>query len=120
MVAMMLEKMPTRKYTIEVKKVEDEYTIFSTTKWESMKEIHPSIIKALLNNNFTYLTKVQEETIPLMLEYDVVVESQTGSGKTLSYLIPVLQKLTEIENIDKSEPRCLIVCPTRELGNFHN
>jgi ATP-dependent RNA helicase DDX55/SPB4 len=46
-----------------------------------------------MKNKFTTMFPVQEAAIPLLLKnYDLAVEAQTGSGKTLSFLIPLLQK----------------------------
>lgn len=59
-------------------------------------------------------TEVQEKVIPLCFsKKDIVVESQTGTGKTLSFLLPIIQKI----NINKSEIQSLIITPTRELAS---
>lgn len=70
---------------------------------------------------------VQEAAIPLLLKnYDLAVEAQTGSGKTLSFLVPLLQKYltlnepskppTEGETeSSKAKVKFLLVSPTREL-----
>ncbi|MCP3032089.1 DEAD/DEAH box helicase [Halobacillus sp. A1] len=58
-------------------------------------------------------TPVQEQTIPLLIEgKDVMAKAQTGTGKTLAFLLPLLQK------IDTNKPvvQGLIVTPTRELA----
>ncbi|KAI8110059.1 hypothetical protein M9435_001739 [Picochlorum sp. BPE23] len=63
-------------------------------------------------------TPIQRKSIPFLLDgHDVMIESATGSGKTLSYLIPIFDVLSKKE---KKIQRCdgtlaLIVCPTREL-----
>lgn len=59
------------------------------------------------------MTKVQEFSIPNVLEdKDLVVKSQTGSGKTLSYALPICEKI----DWDERYPQALIVVPTRELA----
>ncbi|KMT23122.1 DEAD/DEAH box helicase, partial [Clostridium cylindrosporum] len=58
-------------------------------------------------------TEVQEKVIPLGFDKkDIVVESQTGTGKTLAFLLPILQSI----NINKDEIQSLIITPTRELA----
>jgi ATP-dependent RNA helicase DDX55/SPB4 len=73
--------------------------------------------------NFTRMTPVQASTIPLFMGYkDVVVEAVTGSGKTLSYVIPVVEKLLRLEEpIKKHHVGAIIISPTRELAaQIHN
>src|SRR6185369_17246700 len=58
------------------------------------------------------LTNIQLQTIPLVLEgKDIIAQSQTGTGKTAAFLIPILEKLEVI-----SKPQVLILVPTRELA----
>jgi len=73
-------------------------------------------------NGFEVMTPVQEASIPEFLKKDVIVQSQTGSGKTLSYLIPIFNKIQSIFQMkeDKKEAandiiQALIIAPTREL-----
>lgn len=74
--------------------------------------LNPKILKALESFKFETATQVQEDAIPLILEgKDVTVRSQTGSGKTFAYALPILQNTSEsAENVET-----LIICPTREL-----
>lgn len=73
----------------------------------------PKVIVECLNNlKITIPTKVQKAAIPLALEgKDIIASSQTGTGKTLAFLLPIITKL--IQNKDE---KCLIVEPTRELA----
>lgn len=58
-------------------------------------------------------TPIQEKAFPVIMSgRDAVVIAQTGTGKTLSYLLPVIRQLTHSE---QRHPRVLIVVPTREL-----
>ena len=67
-------------------------------------------IKALGYDKFT---KVQEKVIPeALLNKDLIVKAQTGSGKTAAFVIPVCEKIKWEEN----NPQCLILSPTRELA----
>ncbi|MDB5052903.1 MAG: box helicase [Bacilli bacterium] len=70
-------------------------------------------IKALQDMDITSPTPIQVEAIPLVLEgKDVIAQSQTGTGKTLAYLLPTLQKI----NRDLKQLQVMILVPTRELG----
>lgn len=94
-------------------------TVFSGMKIEAIS-IHPHAIKNLQDTlQFKELTKVQERTIPLALEgKDILIRSQTGSGKTLCYAVPIVELLSrivpKISRIDGVH--ALIVVPTRELA----
>ncbi|MBU5594315.1 DEAD/DEAH box helicase [Amphibacillus sp. MSJ-3] len=58
-------------------------------------------------------TDVQRKVIPLVLEQtDLIVKSQTGSGKTAAYAIPIAESIDWLEN----KPQALILTPTRELA----
>ena len=81
-------------------------------KFEDM-ELRPEILKALKNLGFKNPSEVQKEVIPEMLKKkDIVVKSQTGSGKTASFGIPLCELINEEENIVKA----LVLVPTRELA----
>lgn len=71
------------------------------------------IIKALDHLGYKHPTEVQREAIPAVLrQRDVVVKSQTGSGKTAAFGIP----LCELSEWEENKPQALILTPTRELA----
>jgi superfamily II DNA/RNA helicase len=71
------------------------------------------IVKALHGLGYETLTAVQEQVIPLVLaDKDVIVKSQTGTGKTASFAIPVCEKIA----IEQKNPQVLVLTPTRELA----
>lgn len=75
--------------------------------------LRTEILKALKNLGFENPSEVQKEVIPEMLrKKDIVVKSQTGSGKTASFGIPLCELINEEENVVKA----LILVPTRELA----
>lgn len=75
--------------------------------------LSPDILKALDLLNMKAPTNVQEQVIPLLLEEkDIIVKSQTGSGKTASFAIPICQLVVWEEN----KPQALVLVPTRELA----
>lgn len=71
------------------------------------------ILKSLNMLNYKTPTKVQQEVIPVALQNkDVLVKSQTGSGKTATFAIP----LCELVDWEENKPQALILTPTRELA----
>src|SRR5262249_49378558 len=61
---------------------------------------------------FHRCTPIQEKVIPILLEgRDVAGMAQTGTGKTLAFLVPILQQLKPSGHV-----QALVVCPTRELA----
>src|SRR5215467_107090 len=71
----------------------------------------------LMKHGFVQPTPVQSEAIPPALAgRDVVATAQTGTGKTLAFLLPVIQSLAKPEGKPASGIRALILAPTRELA----
>lgn len=71
------------------------------------------IIKALQAMSYETLLPIQEEVFDKMMERkDCIVQSKTGSGKTLSYVLPIVQQL----QIDEKSPQAMVLAPTRELA----
>ncbi|MFA2567218.1 ATP-dependent RNA helicase DbpA [Bacillus wiedmannii] len=69
--------------------------------------------RALTGLGYEYPTEVQGEVIPVALQKkDLVVKSQTGSGKTASFGIP----LCEMVEWEENKPQALVLTPTRELA----
>jgi len=82
----------------------------------------PTLRETLVEKNLTIPTDIQAQTVPALLAgRSVVGVAETGSGKTLAYALPILHKLKTLELQGKpvtvySEPRAIVVVPTRELG----
>lgn len=82
-----------------------------------------SILKTLKDNKFMKPTDVQYHVIPLMMSGQSAVGlSETGSGKTFSYALPILNKLKILEEegspvTEEGCPRAVVMVPTRELGD---
>ena len=75
-------------------------------------KIKKEIAQALNEHDITVPTLIQEKAIPLILSgKDVVGISKTGSGKTATFIVPILEKLTPERAV-----QALIVVPTRELA----
>ncbi len=72
--------------------------------------------KALEKNNYKTPTPVQKEVIPLVkTKQDIMVQAKTGSGKTASFVIPILETLKENKDNKKAKIKVLVLAPTREL-----
>jgi superfamily II DNA/RNA helicase len=87
--------------------------------------LHETLQQALEGLGFTSPTPVQEQAIPAALEgKDLLVSSQTGSGKTAAFLLPTLNALAGQETFVPfkermkavTQPSILVLCPTRELA----
>jgi len=79
------------------------------------------IIKALSELEYYTPTKVQEKVIPIALNgHDIFVNSETGSGKTACFLLPIVQRIILSRNNKKDntlvQNQALIIVPTRELA----
>jgi len=75
------------------------------------------ICQAVAAAGYTDPTPVQERVIPEALAgRDLMVSSQTGSGKTAGFMLPALQLLTEAHGTAGRGPRVLVLVPTRELS----
>ena len=95
-------------------------------KFEDLN-LHPTLLKAVKDQNYINPTAIQEEAIPLILkDNDVLGTAQTGTGKTAAFALPILHHLiNEKSNNNKTKIRALVVTPTRELAiqigdNFTN
>ena len=83
-------------------------------------DLHPSLLAGLEAAGFTRTTPIQALTLPLALTgRDVAGQAQTGTGKTLAFLVTVINRLlTKPALADRKpeDPRALILAPTRELA----
>ncbi|WP_294377639.1 DEAD/DEAH box helicase [uncultured Clostridium sp.] len=75
--------------------------------------ISEEILKAVDGLGYKKPSEVQEKAIPeILLNKDIIVKSQTGSGKTAAFAIPLCEKI----NWDENSPQVLVLSPTRELA----
>ena len=71
------------------------------------------VLRAVTESGYETPTPIQSQAIPLILEgRDVIGASQTGTGKTAAFALPVLSKFKAL-----GRPQCLILEPTRELAH---
>ena len=81
------------------------------TKFSDL-DIPEPLLNSLNVNNFINPTEIQEKTIPLGLQgKDIIGSAQTGTGKTLAFLIPTIKNL-----LDNKDHKAIIIEPTRELA----
>ncbi|XP_043469851.1 probable ATP-dependent RNA helicase CG8611 [Leptopilina heterotoma] len=93
--------------------------VFSGINFSDL-DIHPYSVSNLEQNmQITKMTTVQQKGIPVILSgKDVLIRSQTGSGKTLTYSLPIIELLQKItpKITRNSGLKALVVVPTRELA----
>ena len=95
-----------------IKNNQDDY--FSDKKFSDFS-INSSILSNLERLGYEKATQVQSESIPIALNgEDIIGSAKTGSGKSLAFLIPAIQKV--YEEPKKKEIEILIITPTRELA----
>jgi superfamily II DNA/RNA helicase len=83
----------------------------SATNWSDLPLSH-ELFELIEKAGFVIPSPVQAQTIPLILEgHDVLVSSQTGSGKTASFVLPVVEKFK-----NKNGTYILALAPTREIA----
>lgn len=74
--------------------------------------VHPALAKNLDNKGFTQPSPIQDQAIPVALEgKDVIGIANTGTGKTIAFLIPIINKLVSDNN-----HKAMVLTPTRELA----
>ncbi len=80
----------------------------------SKLNLHPSLLSGIKELGFVKPTPIQAEAIPPAMEgKDVLACAMTGSGKTVAFLLPILQRLI---GKPRGKTRALILTPTRELA----
>lgn len=76
-------------------------------------ELNKSLVDALKKVNITVPTEIQAKAIPeAQQNKDLIIQSETGTGKTLAYLLPLFEKI----DTQKKEMQAIILVPTHELA----
>jgi ATP-dependent RNA helicase MSS116 len=102
----------TRRYN--QKAALDDPTLLVSTSFRDIP-LHSSMLQALTDMGLDRLTDIQAQCwSPIVSGKSIIVRARTGTGKTLAYLLPSLQRLLE-ESKSKAELQMLILAPTREL-----
>ncbi|MEZ8270213.1 DEAD/DEAH box helicase [Vibrio splendidus] len=75
------------------------------------------IVKAVAKQGYEKPTSIQEKAIPIVLSgKNLIAAAQTGTGKTASFVLPILEMLSKGETQRKKRIRAVILTPTRELA----
>ena len=77
-------------------------------------DLSQGLVRSLAENGFTTPMSIQEAAIPVLLGGgDLIAEAKTGTGKTLAFAIPIIEKI----DVGGRGVQALVVTPTRELAN---
>jgi len=79
----------------------------------SALSLSPNLLKAVAGLGYEHMTPIQAASIPALLEgRDLIGQSQTGSGKTAAFALPILERVS----LKTRSLSALVLCPTRELS----
>ena len=77
--------------------------------------LSPFLYKAIKQKGYNLPTPIQRKAIPVILEgFNVIAMARTGSGKTASFVIPIIEKLKAHSKVVGA--RCIILSPAREIA----
>ncbi|KAG0687804.1 ATP-dependent RNA helicase dbp4 [Pichia californica] len=108
-----------RKQLEEIKQRIQDLSLDEYKNYSRFKELPltADLLKGLDRSGFHSMTEIQKLAIPQCLKgNDILAAAKTGSGKTLSFLIPVIEKLIFEDWSDMDGLGALIITPTRELA----
>ncbi|MEM7260388.1 MAG: DEAD/DEAH box helicase, partial [Planctomycetota bacterium] len=75
--------------------------------------LHKDVLRAIEDLGFDVPTPIQEQSIPILLKgHDLIGKAETGTGKTLAFIAPILEKI----DVARGSVQALVMCPTRELA----
>jgi len=91
--------------------------LFSGKDFSTVEELDAGLVRQLKYRDFNIMTDVQSKAIPACLKgKDVMIKAPTGSGKTLSFLVPMLSQMIAKGKTERSNgTRVIILSPTKEL-----
>ena len=94
-------------------------TVLTDTFFASF-DLHPLLQQGIAESGFIRCTPIQDMTLPVALAgRDVAGQAQTGTGKTCAFLVAVMNRLLTTPAVAErrdSDPRALVIAPTRELA----
>ncbi|XP_017783460.1 PREDICTED: probable ATP-dependent RNA helicase DDX31 isoform X2 [Nicrophorus vespilloides] len=123
------EKLKKKSYKLFTEKAKDVYVdleggksvsekVFTSSKFSDLS-LNRHVVSNLEKINFKDMTNVQQKSIPVIMSgKNTLVRSQTGSGKTLTYAVPIIDALQGLQPaLTRSDGvQAIIVVPTRELA----
>lgn len=93
-----------------------EPTFLTETTFDHF-DLPQEVAAGLREAGFTHCTPIQAQALPVGLEgRDVAGQAQTGTGKTLAFLLPLLTRLLKLTDRRAGLPSALVIAPTRELA----
>ncbi|XP_038550894.1 probable ATP-dependent RNA helicase DDX17 [Micropterus salmoides] len=111
------------QYDVEEYRSKKEITVRGSGCPKPVTNFHQAkfpqyVLDVLMQQNFKEPTAIQAQGFPLALSgRDLVGIAQTGSGKTLSYLLPAIVHINHQPYLERGDgPICLVLAPTRELA----
>ncbi|KAM7386437.1 hypothetical protein PAMA_009179 [Pampus argenteus] len=118
-----LEVQRMSQYDLEEYRRKKEITVRGSGCPKPITNFHQAqfpqyVMDVLMQQNFKEPTAIQAQGFPLALSgRDMVGIAQTGSGKTLSYLLPAIVHINHQPYLERGDgPICLVLAPTRELA----
>ena len=79
--------------------------------------VHENVLKALDAENFNHCTPIQALSLPSLIEgKDIAGQAQTGTGKTMAFLVATFHHLLSNPTSSNGQPKAIIMAPTRELA----
>ena len=88
----------------------EDYEVVTLSNFEQMKLSEP-ILRGIYSYGYEFPSQIQSKAIvPITLGRDVIAQAQSGTGKTATFVIGMLQRITE-----ENELQAIILAPTREL-----
>ncbi|GER34540.1 ATP-dependent RNA helicase HAS1, partial [Striga asiatica] len=110
------EEIGEERKQVEKKRKTDDRGFMETESFAVLDLSEPTI-NAIKDMGHQYMTQIQAQAIPpLLLGKDVLGAARTGSGKTLSFLIPAVELLHQLCFKPRNGTGDIVICPTRELA----
>jgi superfamily II DNA/RNA helicase len=104
------ESQEIQKQNVKKQKLEEDEDDFKALG------IDERIANKLKEKSIISLFEVQKAVFkPIYKDKNVIVASLTGSGKTLSFVLPIMQRAIDEEKLKAKHPFCMVITPTREL-----
>eukprot|EP00568_Trieres_chinensis_P012978 CAMPEP_0183298272 /NCGR_PEP_ID=MMETSP0160_2-20130417/5342_1 /TAXON_ID=2839 ORGANISM="Odontella Sinensis, Strain Grunow 1884" /NCGR_SAMPLE_ID=MMETSP0160_2 /ASSEMBLY_ACC=CAM_ASM_000250 /LENGTH=737 /DNA_ID=CAMNT_0025460279 /DNA_START=1 /DNA_END=2214 /DNA_ORIENTATION=+ len=96
----------------------DEMNLLTDSHFAQRKDLHPASKRALDRMGMERMTEIQAKTFAAAaIGRDVLGRARTGTGKTLAFLLPAIERVLQNENFQRgSQVGVLVISPTRELA----
>ena len=106
------------KYNIHTTGIDAPDPLVAWSDLSTQYSVDQRLVDNLVLQKFSIPTPIQRQAIPALLNgHDLLVCAPTGSGKTVAFALPLLQKIIADDGVGGGGLRGLVVCPTRELAS---